>query len=197
MSLQSSVHAVLLAAGNSSRYGGPKLLATIDGVSLIRRAAQAALATGAVPLVVTGAYADRIGAEVADLDARIVYNGAWADGMGGSIACAFRQLVAQADAGAAILCPADLPRVGATQLQRLIDAHRAAPQRIVVSDFGAAQGPPCLFPRRCFAELAQLSGPQGARALLARHADEITRVAMPEAAADVDTPDDFAKFRAV
>jgi molybdenum cofactor cytidylyltransferase len=191
-----SVHAVLLAAGNSSRYGGPKLLATIDGVSLIRRAAQAALATGAPLLVVTGAYADRIGAEIADLDARIVHNGAWADGMGGSIACAFRQLVAETDAAAAILCPADLPRVGPAQLQRLIDAHCAAPQRIVVSQFGAAQGPPCVFPRRCFAELAQLSGPQGARAVLARHADEITHIPMPEAAADIDTPDDLAKLRA-
>lgn len=39
--------AVLLAAGSASRYGSPKQLAEIDGVPLVRRAAQAILECGA------------------------------------------------------------------------------------------------------------------------------------------------------
>ena len=43
--------------------------------------------------------------------------------------------------------------------------------------------PPCLFPRDCFAELARLSGPRGARSVLERHADRVDAVAMLDFAA--------------
>jgi molybdenum cofactor cytidylyltransferase len=191
-----SIYVVLPAAGSASRYGSPKLLERIGSVSLIRHAVQAALATDASVLVVTGACADRISAELAGLPARLVHNAAWMQGMGGSIASAFRVLIDEPDVEAAIVCPADLPLVGTEQLQRLIDAHRAAPSSIVVADLGAAQGPPCLFPRSWFARLAELSGPWGARGLIADQADAVVPVPMPEAAADVDTPEDLARLRA-
>ncbi|HKY93469.1 MAG TPA: NTP transferase domain-containing protein [Nevskiaceae bacterium] len=184
---------VLLAAGAARRFGSAKLLATLDGEPLVRRAACAAREAGAALVVVTGRYADEVRHALDGLEATIVHNPEWEDGMGASIAAAFRHLASATDAvDAAIVCPADLPKVGAPQLQRLLDAHRAAPDRIVASDLGSAIGAPCLFPRRFFGELAALSGAQGARVLLDRHAALVTTVGMPEAALDVDTPADLA-----
>ncbi len=187
---------VLLAAGNSSRFGSPKLLSPLGDSTLIAHAARAALQTGAPLIVVTGAYADKITAALEGINARLIHNSDWEEGMGTSIATAFRHLPNDADTfDAAIVCPADMPLVGAAQFQRLIDAHRQSPQRIIVSDLGEAQGPPCLFPRHYFEELAKLRGPQGARTLLKEHKAEITSIAMPEAAMDIDTPDDYAKLQ--
>ena len=53
------IAAVVLAAGQSSRMGSNKLLATVGGKPLVRRAVEAALASAADPVVVvTGNGAD-------------------------------------------------------------------------------------------------------------------------------------------
>lgn len=192
--MQSSPAVVLLAAGNSSRYGRAKLLENYGGAPLVRRAAETALSVTDSLCVVTGAYAADIRQALADLDCEILHNAHWQDGMGSSIATAFTQLLSADAPDAAIVLPADLPLIGTPQLQRLLDVHRAHPQQLLVSDFGVAQGPPCLFPRRCFHELAQMGGTQGARAILEKYTGEIQRVPMPEAATDIDTPEDYARL---
>lgn len=187
--------AVLLAAGSSSRYEGIKLLAEIDGVPLVRRAALAALDADLSLVVVTGAHAERVDAALHGIAALRVHNPDWADGMGSSIATAFSLLIRmQPVHDAAIVYPADLPLIGCAQLARLIDRHRQAPSRIHASDIGGVLAPPCLFPQDCFAELARLKGARGARSVLDRHADRVEAVAMPEAAVDIDTREDFSRF---
>lgn len=187
---------VLLAAGNSSRYGGIKLVAEIDGMPMLRRAALAALDAGTELLVVTGAHAAALDAALAGLGAIRIQNAGWAEGMGGSIACAFSSLLARSEPpAAALVCLADQPRVGTPQLRRLIEAWRKQPDRIVASQFGETLGPPCLFPQRCFGELARLRGPQGARRVLAAHADAVLAIAMPEAAMDIDTIEDYQRLQ--
>ena len=186
---------MLLAAGASRRFGRPKLLAEIDGLPMVRRSALAALETGLPLIVVVGAYADDVRASLRGLPVRFVHNAAWAQGMGGSIACAAAAL---ADGGempaAVIILPADLPRVGGAQLTRLLEVHQQFAGRILVSDLGHAGGPPCLFPQHYFNALQQLSGDTGARSVVGSHPMEVTRVPMPEAAFDVDTPDDLRRL---
>ena len=59
---------VLLAAGESRRLGEPKQLVVVDGESLVRRAALAAIETGpAQALIVVGARAEAVWGMVADL----------------------------------------------------------------------------------------------------------------------------------
>ena len=185
---------VLLAAGNASRFGSAKQRVLIGGVPMVRRAAQAALATGAGVSVITGAYADEVAQELAGLPLTLLHNTAWQQGMGSSIACGFRHLIDAPVSAAAMVCLADQPLVGAAELQRLISVHHTAPERIVAADHGTTLGAPCLFPRRYYAELAALAGAQGARRLLDIHAQHVTAVAMPEAAVDVDTPLDYERL---
>jgi CTP:molybdopterin cytidylyltransferase MocA len=51
---------------------------------------------------------------------------------------------------------------------------------------------PAIFPRWCFTELRELRGDRGARAILERHAQRLAHVQMPNAAIDLDTPEDLA-----
>jgi molybdenum cofactor cytidylyltransferase len=183
---------VLLAAGSASRYGSPKQLLRIGKLSLVRHAAEAILDTGAELSVVTGAHVEQVRAELAGLPLRLLHNAAWEQGMGGSIACGFRELADRPEArGAALLCLIDQPLIGAAQLRRLLGLHAARPGKIIVSDYGAARGPPCLFPAAFYAELAGLSGPAGARAVLEKHRGEVISASMPEGRMDIDTPDDW------
>lgn len=188
------IHALLLAAGNAGRFGSAKQLAPFDGTPLVRRAAQSVLDAGLPLAVVTGAYADKVAAALEGLPLTLLHNPDWAQGMGSSLGCGFRQLFA-GDSQTALVCLADQPRIQAPQLRQLITAWQQAPQRMAAAAHGDALGPPCLFPRRWYEELSQWSGPQGARKLLERQAQDLLRVDMPEAAVDVDTREDYERLK--
>jgi CTP:molybdopterin cytidylyltransferase MocA len=189
------VVAIVLAAGSAGRFGSPKQCLPVDGVPLVRRAAMAGLAVGAV-VVITGAHADAVADALRGLRVEMLHNPQWADGMGTSIACGIRHVAQGSQERAALICLSDQPLVGADQLQRLIDAHRETPEQIIASDHGLTLGPPCIFPRRFFPELTQLAAAHGARHVLARHAADVRSVAMPEASIDIDTPEDLQRLNA-
>jgi molybdenum cofactor cytidylyltransferase len=190
--------AVLLAAGSASRFGSAKQLVPIEDVSLVRRAAQGIVAAGLELVVISGAYAGEVAAALSGLPLRLIHNPQWQQGMGGSIACGARELLGRTEAPACLLCLADQPLIGAPQLQRLLGAAAEDRTRIIASKHsetpgGEVLGPPCLFPAEFLAGLAQLSGAKGARVLLDRYRPRVTAVAMPEAALDIDVPEDYQR----
>ncbi len=188
---------IVLAAGRSRRFGTPKQLASVHGESLLRRAARHAAATGLPVIVVLGAHAPSVRAVLDSLPLEVIVNPAWIEGMGSSIACGMRQMqTRRPDCSGVLICLADQPLVDTNALNRLLDAHRRAPERIICADHGAVCGPPCLFPRGMFASLARLHGHRGARSVLRRHASSIDTMPMPAAARDIDTVDDLDHVRA-
>jgi molybdenum cofactor cytidylyltransferase len=187
-----SVAVVILAAGEARRFGSAKLVVPVDGVPLVRRAVLAALAVCTQVIVVTGAHREPVESCIADLAVERVFNAEWAEGLGGSIACGVAQLPSAL--GAAIILLADQPLIGASELRRLIDAHTSASERIIAAQFSGTLGSPCLFPRSYFAELTSLHDTQGARVVLQHHADQVNAVAMPEAAFDIDTVEDYTRM---
>ena len=81
------IAAIILAAGRSTRMGGPnKLLAEIGGRPLVRIAAEEALASRARPvIVVTGHQRDKVEAALAGLDVQRVHNPDFAEGLSTSL----------------------------------------------------------------------------------------------------------------
>ncbi|MCK9194674.1 MAG: nucleotidyltransferase family protein [Nevskia sp.] len=193
--VNSDLAVVILAAGAARRYGGAKQLAQFEGASLVRRAALAALSVADDVTVITGAYAEVVTADLQALPLKILHNPDWALGMGHSLAYGFNAPQTQR-AAATLLMLADQVLIGAPQLRFLIATHRQFPERIVAADHGEHLGPPCLFPAAYYPELAALSGDRGARGLLQKHGAFVVPVALPEAAVDIDTPEDYAKLLA-
>ena len=184
---------VVLAAGESQRFGSPKLVVPIDGVPLIRRVTLVALGASANVVVVCGAHREVIESHISDLSVARVFNRDWSSGMGSSIA---RGIAALSDVSeAAIILLADQALIGAKDFCALIAAHARAPDRIIAARYAGVLGPPCVFPRAYFAELAALRGTQGARALLDLHAAAVDALPMPCAATDIDTIEDYAQLR--
>lgn len=190
------VHAIVLAAGASTRFGSPKQMARLGGATLLQRAINAATgAVGPAILVVLGAQATQISA-ILDLQAdQIVLNTCWAQGLASSIRLGIERL--PADCAGALLVLADQPYVTGPSLARLIRLWRTASEHIVASSYGAVIGAPCLFPRWAFDELDALVGDQGARAVIARHPAQVRVVPHPEAAVDIDTPQQLSEQQAL
>lgn len=184
-----SVHAVLLAAGRSSRMGGPnKLMALFDGKPLVRRAAERVLASGVDGTVaVTGHQAERVDAALAGLALRVVHNPDFAEGLSSSLKAGVAAL--PEDAAGALVVLGDMPGVSSADLGRLIEAFRKADGRTVVrATFNGKRGNPVLLPRALFAGIAALHGDTGARHLVEAEGLDVVDVEIGAAASvDVDT----------
>ena len=199
MTAEPKIAAVVLAAGRSSRMGAHnKLLALLDGKAIVRRVAEAALASRARPvLVVTGHEEVRVRAALAGLDVTFVSNPDYAMGLSSSLKAGIRALP-QACGGIAVLL-GDMPRILGTHLDRLITAFAAQQgAAIVVPTHDGRRGNPVLWPRAFFPEMLRLDGDAGAGRLIAAHADEVYALDLGTDAilADVDTPEALAQMRA-
>jgi molybdenum cofactor cytidylyltransferase len=182
------LHAIVLAAGESSRFGSPKQLLRVDGELLLHRVIGCASeVAGSAVTVVLGANASEIAAALPPVVMRV--NREWREGIASSIRTAVRALPGACD-GALILL-ADQARVSASSVRQLAGAWRAQPQHIVASRYGSVTGVPAIFPRWCFEELCALRGDVGARAVIARHPERLLAVMLPEAAIDIDRPEDL------
>ena len=191
----SRIAAVLLAAGGSSRYGSPKQLARLSGECLVLRACRAAVDSRADAVyVVLGAHAEAVGAELEDLDVRLVGNPAWEGGLAGSIRAGLAALEPAGDPlDGVLLLLADQPGVDATLLDALIDRFDGRPGGVVACEYEGEVGVPALFGRAHFSALSALEGDRGAQGILRAQGPGLERVAFPAGALDVDTPDDLAR----
>jgi molybdenum cofactor cytidylyltransferase len=188
------VAAIVLAAGRSTRMGGPnKLLAEIGGKPLVRIAVQEALGSRARPvIVVTGHQHERVDAALKGLPVTIVHNPDFADGLSTSLKAGIAAVPSDADG--AIVCLGDMPQVDAALIDRLIAAFD--PERgalVVVPTIEGKRGNPVVWSRRFFSALATLDGDVGARHLIANYPEAVSEVAFSDRAAlvDVDTPEAF------
>jgi molybdenum cofactor cytidylyltransferase len=194
-----SIAAVVLAAGRSSRMGGPnKLLAEIGGRPLVRIVVEAALASPARPVVVvTGHERERVEAALSDLPVTVVHNPDFSEGLGTSLKAGIVALPAQVDG--AVVCLGDMPQVDAALIERLlgaIDPDKGA--LVAVPTIEGKRGNPVVWSRRFFPDLMTVDGDVGARHLIGRYGEAVVEVPVSDNAilADIDTPQALEALKA-
>ena len=186
---------VVLAAGASRRLPGPKQLLRHRGVTLLRRAAQTAVAAACGPVaVVLAAGAGPLRFELQDLDVRIVENPDAAQGLSTSVRAGLVALDAEGEPDAALFMTCDQPQVTPELLRRLVAAFAASHPAAVACEYGGTVGVPALFGRALFGELRTLVGDAGAKQILQRHPAETVRVPFEGGALDIDTPEDVGRL---
>ena len=187
--------AVILAAGRSTRMGGPnKLLAELRGKPLVRIVTEQVLASKATDVtVVTGHQATEVERALRGLNVTFVHNPDFATGLASSVKAGIAAV--PKTAAGAVVCLGDMPLIDASLVDRLIAAFE--PDRgmlIAVPVSDGRRGNPVLWSRRFFSELMSLDGDIGARHLIARHAEAVAEVAVEGQGAfvDIDTPQALA-----
>lgn len=178
---------VLLAAGRSQRFGvRDKLMVPWLGQPL---GLHVVTALEAAPFRERIAVISRTGLDLASHGYRIVHNDDPDAGMGRSLRLGVEAAI-DGRADAVLIALADMPRVTATQIHRLLD-HAQGPDAIVASSDGLAPRPPALFGRTHFDDLLRCEGDMGARDLIRRGHHVVTS---PAELVDIDTPQDLAKL---
>ena len=185
-----ALHAVVLAAGASVRFGSAKQLVRIGGRPLLHTVVtRASEVAGTAVTVVLGARAAELAPLLRHSPVSIVINRDWPEGLASSIRAGVTRLPGTCTGVMLVL--ADQAAVTAEDLKRLAAAWRRQPDYIAAALYRATTGVPAIFPRSCFSDLAELRGDVGARAVLRRNPDRIVRVPMESAAFDLDTPEDL------
>lgn len=234
---------VVLAAGGSRRLGTAKQLVPCRGRTLLRHAVEVAVeaadaaargsgtpgeahsgpmagpvaearARGPV-VVVLGAEAARMRAEIEGLPAQVAVNARWAEGLAGSVRLGLetaRRLagpegdegrrVPTGNAGpravpahgldAVLFLTCDQPHVTARLLAEMIHGYRAGAP-LVACAYAGTLGIPALFGRAYFEELAALEGDAGAKRVIERHRDVLATVPFEGGDVDVDEPGDWGQ----
>lgn len=184
---------MVLAAGRASRMGtdgGHKLLATFDGVPLVRRSVEAAItaAPGRV-VVVTGHREADIRAALENLPAKLVSNPDYLSGMASSLTTGLSAVSDQASGILVML--ADMPGVTGSDLRKLLDRFTAENGRAVIRATAEGQrGNPVILPQQTFSAVRQLVGDVGARHIIEKCGLPVIDVELGSAARlDLDTPE--------
>jgi molybdenum cofactor cytidylyltransferase len=188
-----SLHAIVLAAGASSRFGSPKQLVRVDGRPLLHAAVSRAVeVAGHAVSVVLGAHAADLAPLLSHSSASIVINRDWSEGMASSIRAGVMRL--PGSCGGVMLVLADQAAVSAEDLRRLAMTWRRQPSYIVAAQYGSTLGAPAVFPASSFRDLTELRGDRGAQSLFKKNPDRVVRVPMDSAAIDIDTPEDLLRL---
>jgi len=179
---------ILLASGASTRFGGDKLTASLDGRPLVRRSAEALAGAVDTLCVVVRDDALAIRRALEGLPIRWVINRDAEQGMSTAIRAGITALPAQVDA--AIIALGDQPLVDARVVERLVARWRECGAPAVQPCYDDGRGHPVLFGSALFPALCALEGDVGARSVLDFVGDalDLLTVAGPRPI-DVDTPD--------
>jgi molybdenum cofactor cytidylyltransferase len=186
------IGALLLAAGQSRRMGGPnKLLAEVDGAPMVAYVARRLLASRARPIIaVLGNQADAVEAALGKLPVERVRNPEFAGGLSTSLKRGIAALPSELEG--ALICLGDMPLISGRHIDRLIAAFNPLEGRaIVVPTRRGKRGNPVLWSKRFFPEMAELAGDVGAKHLIGKHAELVAEVEMDDDAilVDIDTPE--------
>jgi molybdenum cofactor cytidylyltransferase len=185
------VAGIVLAAGTSSRFGAQnKLLATLDGKAVVRRAVESVCEVLSDVVVVLGYEAAAVRSAVEDCPVSFVENGAYAAGQASSVRCGIEAVEPSVDG--ALFALGDMPDVRPSTIDLLVDAFGAGTGDPVVAAFEGQRGNPVVFGRQYFQRLATTSGDTGGRTIIESAPDTaLVATGDPGVRRDIDTRADL------
>lgn len=194
-----STAALILAAGESKRFGDPKQLAEWQGVPLLQHVVDRVRSWPAAQsvYVVLGANAELIMDSLDLSGAVVVENLQWKEGVASSIRAGLDTLIGDRTAERALIVLGDQPLVPDDVIPRLLEAGRRSGRPVVIPRYRFVRGHPVLVKRPLWPRLvAGLEGDQGARNLFLAHPEWIEEVLVAGTVPrDIDTQDDLEDLR--
>jgi molybdenum cofactor cytidylyltransferase len=193
-----SVVGVVLAAGLSTRFGSPKLLADLDGRPVLQHVLDAIEAAGVDDVVVVlGDGHEVVERALARRRQRFVVNPRPGDGLSSSLRVGLDAAGADPAADAAIILLGDQPAVRPDAIRAVLQAAETSDRSFVRARHASDGAPnPVLVRREAWPEASALDGDRGLGPLLAAHPERVLAVDVAGANPDVDTPADLERLAA-
>jgi molybdenum cofactor cytidylyltransferase len=184
---------IVTAAGLGSRFGGAvhKLDQAFDGATVLATTVRHAVQTNlSVVVVTTASRAVALASVIARHDIVVLTDAQAARGMGASIATG---VVERSGAPGWLVLPGDMPLVQPGTMLAVAGALEQHP--VAYAQYRGRRGHPVAFSSELYAELAQLSGDDGARRVMLRYPAHGQEVEDPGVLLDIDTPADLETLR--
>ena len=183
---------IILAAGESKRFGSAKQLLPFADTTLLGQAVRNANASSLERVVVVmGRMADEVRQSV-DFDRAItIDNTAYGAGCASSLLAG---LDAAGDCAAIMLLLGDQPGVKAEFINQMASAWRRERSWASVTSYRGELGHPMVFALEAFDELRRLHGDKAVWKLIEAYPERVLRVNIDaELPPDVDTPADYKR----
>jgi molybdenum cofactor cytidylyltransferase len=183
---------LILAAGQSSRMRGrDKLTEVINGATQLHRITHAACTVSPRVYVATTPHRMTL---IQDLPATPLILPASAEGMGGTLSAG---VAALPDCTHFMVLLADIPDLTADDLRSILQAAQTAPGALIWrgATTDGQPGHPILFHADLRPQFAQLSGDSGGESIVKPLKEQTYLIPLPHARADLDTPEDWARWR--
>jgi molybdenum cofactor cytidylyltransferase len=197
---EEKVAGVVLAAGASTRMGSLKQLLPMGHETLIELVLGQILATRLDAVVLVLGHGAReiravLAPRFADPRLHIVHNPRYGEGISTSIRAGIQAV--EGTHGHAMLFLADMPRVPAGLIDRLIDRHLTSGALISAIKAEGRPSHPVVFRQRVYLELKHLKGDKGARDLVRAAGDSVCLIEPggDYDTCDIDTTEDYLKFQ--
>jgi len=186
-----TVGGVVLAAGESNRFGSEnKLLAQVAGGRIVRQAALPLVESGLPEVVaVLGHEADRVADTLEGIRLDVLVNHRYDEGQHTSVAVGV-DAARERGWDAAVFALGDMPFVDSATVDRLLEAYRAGEGEVLAPTAGDRRGNPVLFDAAYFDELAGVDGDRGGRGIVEAEGT-LVPVEDPGVHRDVDTRGDL------
>ena len=192
------ISAIILAAGESKRMGQPKMLLPWGEGTVLTHIISVFQNAGLDDiLVITGGSREQVEKLVSNQNVRTIFNKEYAKAeMLSSIQCGIWALARQTQA--VLIGLGDQPQVQERSVRMVCEAFLETEPNIVVPSYKMRRGHPWLVARPLWDNLLVMKSPQSPRDFLESYRNEIQYVVMddPNILADLDTPEDYAKWRA-
>lgn len=186
------ISAIVLAAGESTRMGFPKLLLQVEGKSLLQHVIDNALQSKAGEvIVVLGAEATKLRRELKQRQVQIIENASYKEGLSTSLKVGLQAVSPQAQAVLVLL--GDQPLVSHDIIDALIDKYEASGSIMVAPVYSGRRGNPVLFDSSLIPELISVTGDKGGREIIEKHLDQLATIDFESTiiGSDIDSWDDY------
>jgi molybdenum cofactor cytidylyltransferase len=188
---------IILAAGESSRFGGIKQLLPFNGKTLLQHVIDEATAAGARPVVViTGANATAVSASIpSNSKLNILGNDNWQSGISSGIVAGVHHILnLNPGIQKIIIAVCDQPFVSSGLFEQLDGTQEKSGKPIVACTYADTIGTPALFSVKYFDQLLNLKGDQGAKKIIKDNKEDVATVDFPKGEIDIDSQKDYEKL---
>jgi molybdenum cofactor cytidylyltransferase len=193
VSINGNIAGVLLAAGQSSRFGQPKQLLPWGKQNVLNTCISTAKLAGLSPIaVVLGAHYEDISLEMDQGGVKVVINHHWAEGQSTSVKAGVSAL--PEDVFGAIFLLGDQPQISVQLIVSIMETARKR-NKVVIPVIAGKRANPVYFPKAAFSALLNLEGDQGGRAVLNQFPTTLLEWLDDDMTGDIDTPEDYARLR--
>jgi len=188
--MTSNIRGILLAAGQSSRFGSNKLLHPLgNGKTIIEQSADNLFKACPDSIAVISKQSLKLTELLSNTDLTIIENTQAENGIGSSIACGVH---AATDADGWLIALADMPFIDNRIMQKIMQGMGKT-KCIIAPSHNQQRGHPVLFSKHFYEQLSQLNSDIGARDIIKNNLDKLKLIEIDDTAIfrDIDVFSDL------